>query len=210
MFFGVSHLDLPVTDLSRAKTFYAEGFGFTVKREGPGFCDIDTNTVMLRLIETSSVEHHAAFRLQVADVGKAYTSLLKLGASPLYEVMRTPQLELVASVKDPDGHSLSVWRHLSEDEYGFLPELPKEQGWQGDAEALLKSLLVGVPSLFRGLARRKVVREAEALAEGRMVNREDVIRGYIRASAKVTRGRVKKPLLAHGIDPEHYQADFES
>jgi predicted enzyme related to lactoylglutathione lyase len=209
VFFGVSHLDVPVTDLPRARTFYSEGFGFPVKREGPGFCDIDTNTVLLWLIETGTVEHRAAFRLQVADVGKAYARLLSLGASPLYELMRTPQLELVASVKDPDGHSLSVWRHLSEDEYGFLPELPTEQGWQREAEALLKSLLTGVPSLFRGLARRKVVREAESLAQGRVVNREDVIRGYIRASAKVTRGRVKKPLLEHGIDPEKYQADFD-
>jgi hypothetical protein len=69
--------------------------------------------------------------------------------------------------------------------------------------------LTRVPSLFRGLARRRVVQEAEELAEARAVGREEVIRGYIRSSARITRGRVKKPLIEHGIDPEAYRADFE-
>jgi predicted enzyme related to lactoylglutathione lyase len=209
MFFGVSHVDVSVTDLARARRFYADGFGFPVKREGAGFCDVDTNTVCLRLIETRSVEYRSAFRLQVSDVEKSFARLLELGGRQLYEPMRTPQLELVGSVADWDGNALSVWRNLSEDEYGFLPALPTEQSWNEEAGKLLQSLLVGVPSLFRGLARRRVVKEAEELAEGRDVGREDVIRAYIRASAKITRGRVRKPLLAHGIDPENYVADFE-
>ncbi|MDP1829331.1 MAG: DUF2621 family protein [Archangium sp.] len=209
MFYGVSHVDVSVTDLARARQFYADSLGFVVKREGPGFCDVDTNTVLLRLIETRSVEYRSAIRLQVSDVEKAFARLLALGGRALYEPLRTPQLELVGSVADQDGNALSVWRNLSEDEYGFLPELPTEQAWQGEAEQLLQSLLVGVPSLFRGLARRKVVREAEDLARGRDVGRQDVIRAYIRANAKITRGRVKKPLLAHGIDPDQYRADFE-
>lgn len=102
-----------------------------------------------------------------------------------------------------------MWRALSEDEYGYLPTLPIQQTWDGEAEALLKSLLTRVPSLFRGLARRKVVQEAEAIATARQVGREDVIRAYIRSNARVTRSRVRKPLLEHGIDPEHYRADFE-
>lgn len=209
MFLGVSHVDVSVTDLPRARRFYTEALGFTVKREGPGFCDVDTNTVLLRLIETRTVEHRAAIRLQVVDVEKAFTRLKALGARALYEPLRTPQLELVGSVADADGNTLSVWRPLSEDEYGFLPALPTEQSWRGEAEKLLQSLLVGVPSLFRGLARRKVVREAEELAEGRDVGREDVIRAYIRANSKITRYRLKKPLVENGIDPDAYSADFE-
>jgi len=209
MFHGVSHLDIPVTDLKRSVEFYSACTGFPVRAQGQGWCDLDTHSVLLRLLEVKKVEHRTALRLQVADVQKAFEALAAAGGRPLYEPMRTPQLELVGSLQDFDGHTLSVWRPLSEDEYGFLPELPKEQAWEGEAEALLKSLLTGVPSLFRGLARRKVVREAEGLAEGRDVGREDVIRGYIRASAKVTRHRVKGPLQQHGIDPDAYREDFE-
>lgn len=209
MFFGVSHLELPVTDLARARRFYTEALGFPVKQDGEGFCDVDTHSVLLRLVEVRRVEQHATLRLQVGDVAAAYAALLAAGAKALYPPERTPQLELMAQASDPDGHGITVWRALSEDEYGYLPTLPIQQTWDSEAEALLKSLLTRVPSLFRGLARRKVVQEAEAIATARQVGREDVIRAYIRSNARVTRNRVRKPLLEHGIDPEHYRADFE-
>jgi catechol 2,3-dioxygenase-like lactoylglutathione lyase family enzyme len=210
MIFGISHVELAVTNLARARRLYVDTLGLLVKKEGEGFVDLEAGTVLVRLFETSRVEHRVAMRLQVGDVPLAWQTLVDAGARPLYEPLRTPQLEVVGSVADPDGHSLTVWRPLSEDEYGFLPELPKAGEWHGEAEALLKSLLTGVPSLFRGLARRKVVAEAEALSVGRAVGKEDVIRAYIRANAKITRYRVKKPLEAHGIDCARYQADFDA
>ena len=210
MFHGVSHIDVAVTDLARARRLYAEGLGFRVVKEGAGFVDLDANTLCLRLFEVRAVEHRVALRLQAPDVQKAWNRLVELGAKPLYQPERTPAQELAGSVADADGHRLSVWRPLSEDEYGYLPELPKEQTWATDADALLRSLLTAVPALFRGLARRKVAREAEQLARGRDVAREDVIRGYIRATAKLTRDRTKVPLRAHGIDPDRYRLDFEA
>ncbi len=213
MFYGVSHVDLSVSDLARSRRFYSEGLGFAVLREGPGFCDLDANSLHVRLIESRSIEYRCAIRLQVPDVEAAWAKLVQLGAKGLYEPMRTDQLELVGSAADPDGHCLSVWRAMSEDEYGFLPALPKEQEWKPEAEQLLKSLLTKVPSLFRGLARRKVVREAEELAGERKadrdVGRDDVIRAYIRSNAKITRHRVKAPLIEHGVDLDQYRADFD-
>ncbi|MBK7539087.1 MAG: DUF2621 family protein [Myxococcales bacterium] len=210
MFHGVSHIDVAVKDLARARRLYAEGLGFVVVREGAGFCDIDANSLLLRLIESRSVEYRTAIRLQVPDVNKAWRHLLDLGARVLYEPARTEQLELAGSALDPDGNCLTVWRALSEDEYGFLPDLPKAQAWLGDAEQLLQTLLTRVPSLFRGLARRKVVREAEELARGKDVTREHVIRAYIRANARITRYRVRAPLLEQGVDLDRYQEDFDS
>jgi catechol 2,3-dioxygenase-like lactoylglutathione lyase family enzyme len=209
MFYGVSHVDLAVSNLARSRRFYAEGLGFPVIREGAGFCDLDANSMHVRLIESRTVEYRCAIRLQAPNVEAAWAKLVELGAKALYEPARTEQLELVGSVADPDGHCLSVWRAMSEDEYGFLPALPKEQSWTPDAEQLLKSLLTRVPSLFRGLARRKVAREAEELAVGRDVGREDVIRAYIRSNAKVTRNRVRAPLVDHGVDLDQYRADFD-
>ncbi len=209
MFHGVSHVDLAVSNLGRAKRLYSEGLGFPVLREGPGFCDLDAHSLHLRLIESRAIEYRSAIRLQVVNVEKAWAKLLELGAQKLYEPGRTELLELAGSVADPDGHCLTVWRAMSEDEYGFLPELPKEQSWKPEAEKLLQSLLTRVPSLFRGLARRKVSREAEELAVGRDVDRDDVIRAYIRSNAKITRNRVRAPLLEHGVDLERYRADFD-
>lgn len=211
MIFGISHIEIPVSDLTRSVRLYVERIGLQVRREGEGWKDLESGTVTLRLVEVRKVEQRVSLRVQVSDVGAAVAELAAAGNRVLYEPQRTPALELVASVADPDGHTLTLWRELSEDEYGFVPELPTEMAWEPEAEALMKSLLSHVPALFRALARRKVVRNAEYIAsERRRVRREDVIRAYILSSAKVTRYRLYEPLRANGIRPEDYGEEFNA
>jgi len=212
MFFGVSHVDLPVTDLARAERFWAGAVGLNPAKRGDGFIDLDSGSMTLRLIEVAHIEHPVSLRVTVRDVQVAHDALLAAGARSLYEPMRAPALELVASVADLDGHTVCLWRDLTEDEYDFTPELPKQGEWQTESESLLKSLLSHVPALFRALARRKVTRVVEELAgnDRSPVTREHVIRGYIMSSAKVTRYRAVEPLRRCGIDPEAYQEEFDA
>jgi catechol 2,3-dioxygenase-like lactoylglutathione lyase family enzyme len=211
MFFGVSHVDVPVTDLARAVAFWRGVIGLNEARRGDGFVDLDSGSVTLRLIQVPHVEHPVSLRVNVPDVQAAYDILVRAGAQPQYEPMRTPALELLASVLDPDGHKVVVWRELTEDEYDFVPALPKEGEWEKPAEALLVALLAHVPALFRALARRKVTRNVEYLASTARsaVTREHVIRGYILSSAKITRYRLVEPLRQCGVDPEKYRAEFD-
>ena len=151
-------------------------------------------------------------RVVVRDVGQAYQMFLAAGATSRYTPMKTPELEEMACVSDPDGHSIVLWRALTEDEWGFVPDLPKQQGeWTEDAEDLLKRLLSHVPALFRMLARRKTTRiiELMALESNSPVTRELVIKGYITSSAKVTRYRLVEPLRAEKINPDDYKAEFD-
>jgi predicted enzyme related to lactoylglutathione lyase len=211
MFYGVTHVDLPVSELERSQRLYVDVMGLSVKRAGEGWVELESGTVGLRLMQTKRPERLTALRVQVPDVDAALNTLVAAGAKLLYATMRTPELELVAQVADFDGHIITVWRELSEDEYGFAPELPKEMTWAPEAEELMKSLLKHVPALFRALARRKVVREAEALAKStNLVTKDAVVRGYILASARVTRSRAIEPLRAHGYDPDDYRAEFEA
>ena len=92
-----------------------------------------------------------------------------------------------------------------------MPDLPKQGQWLAEAEDLLKRLLAHVPALFRMLARRKTTRVIEQLAQEAQssVTRELVIKGYITASAKITRFRLVEPLRAEGINPADYQAEFD-
>lgn len=209
MFFGISHVDVPVTDLERARKFFEELLKMKVRRTGDGFVDLENGTIVIRLVQTTRVEHPVTLRIEAPDVEAAYRSLVAFGLRPHYPPEKTPALELVGSVLDVDGNTLTVWRELSEDEYGFVPALPTQGTWAEEASVLLKSLLLSVPSLFRGLARRRVTRIAEDLAEKKQVGREDVIRAFILASAKVTRYRAVAPLKAHGIDPDRYRAEFD-
>lgn len=210
LFHGLSHTDVPVSDLARALALYSGTLGFTERQRGDGWADLDAGSGLVRLVCVRRVERPATLRVLAPDVALAYEALLRAGAVALYEPARTADLELAGAVADADRNTLIVWRALSEDEYASPPELPTSARWQPDAEALLKSLLLSVPALFRGLARRRVVRVAEELA-GRAspVGREQVIRGFILSSAKVTRYRTRRPLQEHGVDPDRYAADYD-
>jgi catechol 2,3-dioxygenase-like lactoylglutathione lyase family enzyme len=210
-FFGLTHLDVPVSDLTRAKRLYGQILGFAVRSEGDGWVDLDTGTTTLRLVATARPESRVAIRVQSPTVEAAFEHLVRSGTQPVSPPTRTPDQRLIGSVRDPDGHTIHVWRPLTEDEYGFLPDLPTEMSWHPDAEKLLKSLLLSVPALFRGLARRRVVLVAEELAErSKLVTKEDVIRSFILSSPRITRGRNRRPLVEHGIDVDRYSDDWNA
>jgi len=211
MFFGVSHVILPVTDLERAVGLWCGVMGFAQGGRGEGHVDIDSGNVAIRLMQVPAIESKVSLRLSVRNVAQAYEALLAGGAASRYAPMKTPELEEMACASDPDGHSIVLWRQLTEDEWGFVPELPKQGEWYPDAEQLLKRLLAHVPALFRMLARRKTTRTIEHLAQEAKtpVTRELVIKGFITASAKINRHRLVGPLRSEGIDPEDYREDFE-
>ncbi len=211
MFYGVSHIVVPVSDLEASINIWSNVMGFTESHRGEGYVDMDSGNVAIRLMQVPQVESSVSIRLSVRDVGAAYEELLAAGTRSRYAPMHTPDLEEMACVTDPNGHAIIVWRPLTEDEWDFVPELPKQGEWYPDAEELLKRLLSYVPALFRMLARRKVTRVVEELAaeDNSAVTREHVIKGYIMSSAKVTRSRLIEPLRSEGINPDDYQEEFD-
>lgn len=212
MFFGVTHVDVPVTDLSRAQLFWGGVIGLKEVKRGEGFVDLDSGSVIVRLVHVASVARPVSLRVSVPDVPRAYEILLAHGGRALYEVQRTPALEFEAHVADFDGNSVIVWRDLTEDEYGFVPELPKRGVWLPESEVLLNELLGYVPALFRSMARRKVTKiiEEVAMLDRSVVGRQQVIRGYILSSAKIKRDRLIEPLKKCGINPGEYREEFDA
>ena len=211
MFHGISHIDVQVTSLSDSKKIWSDIIGLAISTQQEGFVIIDSGNVAIRLIEVAKIEHTTTIRLTVASVTQAYQHLIKSGLLSRYEPMHTPDLHKIACVTDRDGNSIIVWRPLTEDEWEFTPELPKSGEWYPDAEDLLVRLLKHVPSFFRMLVRRKVTRVVEQLAreDDSAVTTEHVIKGFITSSAKVTRYRLIEPLKSEGINPDHYQAEFD-
>jgi len=211
MYHGISHVDLPVSNIERASKFWCDIIGLTETKRGEGFVDLDSGNMAIRLIQVSEVKNPVSLRIPVQDVRMAYALILKANMKSAYEPMRSDNLEEIACVTDEDGHSIILWRILSEDEWDFVPQLPKEGEWYPDAEELLKRLLTYVPAMFRGLARRKVTKVVEMLAkeDQSAVTREHVIKGYITSSAKLTRGRLIEPLKKEGINPDDYKEEFD-
>lgn len=211
MFYGISHIDVAVTNLALAEKLWRDTIGMEERDRGEGYVDLESGSVVIRLIQVSRTEHPVSLRLQTSNVEDAYETLLRFGAGRVQAPTRIGNQEIMAAVADRDGHNIILWRALTEDEYDFVPELPKAGEWQADAELLLKNLLSHVPALFRALARRKITPYVELLAqqENTAVNREHVIRGYILCTAKPMRGRLHDSLRKQGIDPANYQAEFD-
>ncbi|MDH5631639.1 MAG: DUF2621 family protein [Gammaproteobacteria bacterium] len=212
MFYGATHIDIQVGDLERATRFWCDTLGLTETKKGEGFVDVDSGSVKLRLVQSANITSTTTIRINAGDIQAAYDALIAAGTRPLHEPVQTPDLELVAAVKDPDGHTVLVWRDLTEDEYDFVPDLPTESQWQTEAEILLKQLLTHVPALFRATARKRCTRTIEELGtlENTVIGRDQVIRGYILASPKFMRHNLRDPLNREGINPDDYKDIFES
>jgi predicted enzyme related to lactoylglutathione lyase len=210
--FGITHIDIQTTNLTHAEELYRDVLGFTELKRNSKMVDLDAGgTITLKLNEVKSPIQPSTLRVQASDVQLTISTLLDSRCQIYFPAMRTEELTLTGAVRDTDGNIIVVWRALNEDEYEHTPELPKEMIWADEADALLKVLLKGVPSLFRALARRKIVRVVEELAEDhKYVTREEVIRGFILASPKITRARNRKPLIEAGIDIDLYQTEWDS
>lgn len=209
MFYGVSHIDLPVKDLEKSRTFYVEAMGFAIRNKGESWVDVDSSTLMIRLRQSEGSCTVATLRIQIDKLEEGRAHLIAAGAQPATEIERTEELEMVTVLLDPDQHRIVLWRHLSEDEYGFNPMLPKEKQWHPEAEQLLHDILRNVPALFRAIARRRITAMAESLTT-ETVDNITVVRAAIMATARVMRRFLRQPLHDLGYDPALYQEEFES
>ncbi len=208
--FGISHVCLSGPDLEVLREFYVKCMGLSELGSGPGWVDVEAGGTIVRLLASTGVPRGGQVRIQVGSVSKAVAGLTEGGAKLVLVPTRSPELEMVAEVLDPASNRLTLWRRLSEDEYGFIPDLAKTESWDEAAEKLMQSFLACVPESFRDVARTNAVLEAEYLAcDAEVVEIEHVVRAYIRATPRLMRDRVRQPLLDHGFQPDHYQADFE-
>lgn len=206
--FGLSHVIVQVSNLSSARSFYADCLGFEVLDERSESMDLEGGMTTVRLCEMRDPAP-VVLRLRAVSIA-AVLDRVTTHARSVTGPTRTPELELVAQVQDADRNELVFWRPLTEDEYDAPVALPNSLSWTPQAEELMQSLLAQVPALFREMARKGAVAEAEHLTPaGCSVEAESVVRAYIRATPRLLRSRVREPLEALGFDLDSYQSDFE-
>lgn len=208
MFYGVSHVVVPVSSVDEALPLYVSGLGFPLHERGESWADVEGASTFLRLQKRSGPIERVTLRIQTEDLEAGRMHLLQAGATADGEIERTPELELCCRVIDRDGHVLVLWRALTEDEYGFDPEIPSEGEWDPRAEEFLKLILRRVPVLFRHLARVKITRKAEALSVG-IVDEHTVIRASIMSTARIMRDTLRGPLVDAGVDLDKYKEEFD-
>ena len=215
---GISHLRLPVSRLEVSRRFYESVMGFQVLgpeeaelSAGPEGAGAVLDALGVRLCLSASEEAFGLLELsfQTARVRAAVKRLSEGGAVVDQGPTKTSRGTLEAVLRDPDGHRLRIWRKLREDELEQEPELPTTRAWEEGARTLLRAFLQQTPVLFRDLARKNCVREAEHLTpDGQPVGPRTVARAVVRATPRLMRSRLRRPLGELGFDPDDFSEDF--
>ena len=110
---GIANVMLGASDLDRARAFYRDTLGLTVKQEIPGFVFLETGPVTLCLSAAHArlAEHPGPSEvvLAVASVRAAYAVLQAKGVAFLREPANVSGESWAANFRDPDGHRLSLF-----------------------------------------------------------------------------------------------------
>ena len=103
----------PVTDVARAKAWYAEAFGVAPYFDEPFYVGFDVAGFELGLTPAKEPHHVPGTGGVVAywgidDIDAAHTRMVSLGAQPLAGVRDVGDGIRVATVLDPDGNALGL------------------------------------------------------------------------------------------------------
>jgi predicted enzyme related to lactoylglutathione lyase len=107
---AIDYIEFPVTDLARAKEFYAQAFGWEFTDYGPGYCGIKSESgEMGGLSEVESVRTGGVLCvLWSDDLERSEASLLDAGGVIVKAIFSFPggrRFEFT----DPFGNQLAVW-----------------------------------------------------------------------------------------------------
>ncbi len=110
----ISVVMLGVTDAARAKGFYCDKLGLTVKAAFEGFVFLDTGSVTLVLSQSLARAHqHIAGATEVVfsvgDVRAAHRALAARGVAFTHEPRQLTPTDWGANFNDPDGHKLTIF-----------------------------------------------------------------------------------------------------
>ena len=111
----ISHLVLPVSDLSKSSDWYVGKLGLKVERERDGVVGIkDESGLTIFLLKTSGslAGQKITLTIQVDDVDRKHEELASIGV----EFVSPPKLQFWgygAEVLDPDGYSNHLWDEVT-------------------------------------------------------------------------------------------------
>ncbi len=110
---GIANIMLGTSDLDRARAFYRDRLGLSVKQEIPGFVFLETGptTLCLSTAHARLAEQPGPTEivLSVPHVRDAYAALRENGIEFLREPANVAGASWAAAFRDPDGHLLSIF-----------------------------------------------------------------------------------------------------
>ncbi len=118
-------VSVPVTDMERAKKFYADTLGIPSSSLDDAWPEFKTGNVSLYLVEPTRIgsefkPHTAHIALRVADVHEARAKLEEAGVGFEGETLDTGVCHM-AFFRDPDGNALMLHRRYAPYSDGSTP-----------------------------------------------------------------------------------------
>ncbi len=110
--YSIDYLEIPVSDLGRAKAFYGEAFGWTFKDYGPDYATFfDGKMYGGFTTEQPAPSRGLLLVLYAKDLAAAMVQIEDAGGKVVRETFDFPGGQRF-HFADPDGNELAVWSEL--------------------------------------------------------------------------------------------------
>ncbi len=109
----IAHVEIPVTDIDKAKTFYRGLFGWDLKDFGRGYSLYNSHrgtTIGIRKAESIVSGDTTIFHMLVEDIDASLETVQQLGGKVYREKTIIPVFGYYALFQDPDGNILGLYQ----------------------------------------------------------------------------------------------------
>ena len=209
----VASINLSHTDVVGVSHFLCDHLGFSLVNQDNTSITVNNGALGIRFVRDSNSDNIVCLDLETTNMGTGAEKLVSLGFEPTNEMKRTEMFRDEQRFTGPFGLTISLHKVLTEDDLGIQPDLDLTLDWEEYAEELAKTLITHVAIHFRNSARKKMVKQAEALAlvEGNTeVSVDDMVTAFLYTTPYFKQDDLQKLLLDHGISKAFIEEQIQN
>jgi len=184
--------------------FLCDHFDFTLIAQDENSITVNNGVMSIRFYDAENTLQPVHLDLETTDLAEGLDFMRSKGFKDLGEVKKSGVFRTEQSFEGPHNLLITLHQVLTEDDLGIHPELDKTLDWEQSTEEMAKSLLSHVTIHFRDSARKKMVKQAEALAliEGNLeVGQDEMVTAFLYTTPYFKQDALQELLIQNGINP---------
>ncbi len=198
----VSAINVGHSDKREVSHFLCDHFEFKLIAQDESSITVNNGVLSIRFHDTTESNCKVYLDLESTDLEESSEELKSIGFEPHDELKNAGMFRKEQTFLGPHGLEITLHQVLTEDDLGIHPELDKTLDWEVDTEEMAKSLLSHVTIHFRDSARKKMVKQAEALAliEGNLeVGQDEMVTAFLYTTPYFKQDALQELLIQKGI-----------
>lgn len=208
----VSAINVAHPSIREVSHFLCDHLEFTLLVQDEHSITVNNGVLSIRFYQSPTCDQQVYLDLESTDLEASQTDLQSKGFTPIGEMNPAGMFRREQVFEGPHGLRITLHQVLTEDDLGIHPELDKTLDWETDAEAMAKDLLSHVTIHFRDSARKKMVKQAEALAlvEGNLeVGHDDMVTAFLYTTPYFKQDALQKLLIQNGVSQQFIDAQLK-